>query len=112
MEHNHAQLGERDSSAIRGTVGHVAVASFFSHNLCHTGCRSSVPLFVPDVVEVVPWSLSHQDEWWCDVEWGGGGYVPTRIGSSTKPCQLEVHLPSINLNTVITLNRVQVVHHL
>ena len=75
-------------------------------------CRSSVPLFVPDVVEVVPWSLSHQDEWWCDVEWGGGGDVPTRIGSSTKPCQLEVHLPSIDLNTLITLNHVQVANHL
>ena len=36
MEHNDAQLGERDSSAIRGTAGHVAVGSFFAHNLFHT----------------------------------------------------------------------------
>ena len=30
MEHNDAQLGERDSSAIRGTGGHMTVGSFYS----------------------------------------------------------------------------------
>ena len=76
MEHNDAQLGERDSSAIRDTGGHVAVGSL-AQNLFHTGLScveqcTFVPLYSGlscfEVVEVVPWSLSHWLEWWCDVE--------------------------------------------
>ena len=76
MEHNDAQLGERDSSAIRGTGGHMTVGSL-AQNLFHTGLScveqcTFVPLYSGlscfEVVEVVPWSLSHWLEWWCDVE--------------------------------------------